>query len=75
MPETCSDVVEPADSSAGAALRKRRPRRTASWIQRAAEELFAERGFGAVTVDEIATEVDISSDLPPLRQQRSRALG
>jgi len=58
-PEANDNVVEP-DRSAGAALRERRRRRTAAEIERAALELFAKRGFEAVTVDEIAAEVDIS---------------
>lgn len=44
----------------GVVLRERRRRRLAAEIERTALELFAERGFAAVTTDEIASAVDIS---------------
>jgi AcrR family transcriptional regulator len=44
----------------GAELRERRRLRMAAEIQRVALELFVERGFAAVTVDDIAAVVNIS---------------
>jgi AcrR family transcriptional regulator len=55
-----STNVEREAPQPGVVLRERRRRRLAAEIERTALELFADRGFAAVTTDEIASAVNIS---------------